>query len=219
MASEKSGNSISRISESPCLSHPAGAERNLRRADVGRLRQNIARRQHRRHMLGFMDRIFADLVALTDGKDLIHARGVVLERQREGENLEHRAQLVDILGHHVSGGVTARQMPGIGIEIRHRDHGEHFAAIDVHHHAAGRLGVEGFARRFRLMRQDVLHPHVDGGRHLTAGMGLNLLFQPQFKTGDTVIVGIGDAQKLRGGALASVIDRRGVIIWRPRSSV
>ena len=55
------------------------------------------------------------------------------------------------------------------------------------------------------MGKDILHPHVDRGRHLAAGMGVNLILQAQFQTGDAVIVGIGDAQKLRRGAGIGII--------------
>ena len=71
------------------------------------MRQDIARRERRRHVFGFMDGVFAELEALADLEDLVQAlHGVVLERQREGEDLEHRTQLVDILRHDVAGGVA-----------------------------------------------------------------------------------------------------------------
>ena len=60
--------------------------------------------------------------------------------------------------------------------------------------------AECLARRFGFRRQDILHPHVDRGGDLTAGMGVHLFLKPHLQARYAVIVGIGDAQQLRCSA-------------------
>jgi hypothetical protein len=115
-------------------------------ADIGGLRQDIARQQGGGHAFGFMDGVLADLVALADVKISSSAHGAIFEAQREAENLEHRAQLVNVLRHALRVESPAAAAL-VGIEIGQRHHAQHFAGVDIHHHAAGGLARKGLARR------------------------------------------------------------------------
>ena len=196
------------MSRNCALAHAARAQRDLRRADVGGLRQDIARRQRGGHVLGFMDGVFADLVALADREDLVQARMVwSSQRQREGEDLEHRTQFVDILGHDVAGGIAvAEAARWLGSKSGSETMASTSPVLHVHHDAAGGAGAEGLARLFDFMRQDILHAHVDGGGDRAAGMRrADLVLQPQLQAGDAVVVGIGDAQHLGGVAAVGIV--------------
>lgn len=105
----------------------------------------------------------------------------------------------------------------VGIEIGRRHHPQHFAAIDVDHDAAGGAGGEGLARGFHFMRQDVLHPHVDGGGDLAAGRGADLFFQTQFQAGKAIVVGIGDTHHLGGHAAVGIVTLAARLELQPGS--
>ena len=104
------------------------------------------------------------LIALADRQASHPGRDrVVLERQREGEDLEHRTQLVDVLRHDVAGGVAAAEIARVGIEIGQRHQRQRFAGIARPSRSRRRRAPElGHARR-RFMLQDVLHAHVERG--------------------------------------------------------
>ena len=80
--------------------------------------------------------------------------------------------------------------------------------LHIHHHAAGRMRAERLAARFGLVRQDVLHAHVDGELHRVAGLAAAQPgIETQLEAGHAfaVAVGIGDAQHLRGGAAVGIV--------------
>ena len=131
----------------------AGAQRDLRRAGIGGLRQDIARGQRGGHMLGFMDGVAADLEALADRKHFVEAGGVVLHRQRESEYLEHRAEFVNVLRHAVAARIAVAELRAWD-RIGQRRHREDFAGVDVHHDAAGRPGAE-FSRAASISCESV----------------------------------------------------------------
>ena len=100
----------------------------------------------------------ADLVALADMEDFIQMHGVVFEGQCE-EDLEHQA-IRDILGHDVAGGVVAGRLRPLGRNPAGRHGGLRRSSSTP---AARRMGTESLTLRSDLVRQDELHPHVDGG--------------------------------------------------------
>ena len=65
------------LAENCALAVRTRAQRDLRGADVGGLRQDIARRERRRHVLGFVDGVAADLEALPIGKTSSRRVGVI----------------------------------------------------------------------------------------------------------------------------------------------
>ncbi|MEI9888463.1 MAG: hypothetical protein WDN08_18570 [Rhizomicrobium sp.] len=177
--------------EERALARGAGAQRDLGGADVGGMGEDLARGVGRRHVLGFVDRVLADPEALADGEDFVQPDGAVVERQREGQDLEHRAELVAVAGHDVLVAVVAGEMAVVGIEVGHRHHGEDLAGVDVHHDAAGLDRAEGVARRLNLGGEDVLHAHVDGGGDRLVGGGAQLDVEAAFETGLALAVRVG----------------------------
>src|SRR3569833_1802207 len=106
-------------------------------------------------MLGFVDGMLAELVDLADREDLVQAaQGVFLQRHGEGENLEHRTQFIDVLGHDVAAGVFLAERALVGFEKKKKKQHQQHTKKDNHHDAAGGGGREGVARRLYLMRQD-----------------------------------------------------------------
>ena len=177
-----------KLCEERLLAFPARTQRDLCRADIRGQRQHIARRQRGGHRFGFVDREFADLVAVADRQSFVETHGVIFQRLGEGEDLENRAKLVNVLRHNIARRVLAVETAGIGIEIGQRNQRHDFPGSHIHHQAARRTRLEHRHARRRLMREDVLHAHIERGLHHGAA-GMQPGIEPQFQTGNAFVVG------------------------------
>ncbi len=90
--------------------------------------------------------------------------------------------------------------------IGQRDHAENFAGIHIQNNAASGAGAEFRAALLDLLRQRILHAHIDGQTHALAGMAVaQALVEAKLKTGNAVAVGIRGADDPARGMPLRVI--------------
>ena len=186
------------------LHFAARAQHDPRRADIRGFGQHIGGRKRGRQFLGIVNDMTADLEPVADGNLFVELDRAIFERHGEGENLEHRSQLIDILRHAVAARIGA--VFAAIFAVRQRDHGENFTRVHIHHDAACGTRTKFLSAFFGLLRQRILHAHVERQFHALARMAV---FEPRieaaFETGDPRAVMIGNADHLHRGAALGII--------------
>jgi len=125
-----------------------------------------------------------------------------VHRHRDGERLEGRSQLVHPKRRAVEARFGGSLAGDIGIETGQRSHRQHFAGVNVHHHARradrrklGHRGIELMLERLLDLARDRQSERLPA----RCRVGQSLVERP-LDSGGAMAVDVGEAQHMRGQA-------------------
>ena len=152
-----------------------------------------------------------------------------VERHRERERLEGRTHLVDAGGQAIDAIGVVRFLRIVRIEVRHRDHRDDLAGVDVGDEARGGLGVKLLFGLEQFVAQRVLDAQVDrqfdrplqaiGGEAGAMQVGEPVAVEPLLHAGDALVVDIDEADQVRdlvAGRIDALVLRRKPMPGMPR---
>ena len=138
----------------------AGGERHPRGADVGRVLEDLGHREPLVLGVVVADPVAADHQLAGGVEPVLEPDLAGVERRRDGQDLEHRAELVDL------GEVAVEVLDPVGlahpvrVEVRQAHHGEQLAGDEVEHHRIGADRAEAPVRVQQLLADDLLDAQI-----------------------------------------------------------
>ena len=129
-----------------------------------------------------------------------HVDRAGIQRHRDREQLEQRAELVGAERDAVEQRVGRRLLVAVGVEIGQADAGQDLAARDVEHDRGGALGGEARARRLELAAHHLLNPEIEGQhqrRLALVGIG-QAVIEAALDAGEPLVLDPDVADQMRG---------------------
>ena len=179
--------------EECALTLAADVDGHLGGADVGGMDDDLGHRQPPVLGVVVVDGEAGDVDRLAGVVTVAEGDGAAVERHGRGQQLEGRTHLVDALGGAVEGGGPLGAATLVGVEIGQRNHGPHFAGLDVEDDAGGTDGPEHVDGGDQLLAQKRLQADVDG-KLQGAAVSAQRAVEMALDAGNSAAVDVGHAE-------------------------
>jgi hypothetical protein len=154
----------------------------------------------------------ADRATRVEGISHLHLAGI--ERHCRGEGLEGRAHLIGARRHPVEPVLFKRLDRIVRIVVGQRRHGEHFAGVNIEHHASRRDCLVAVDCRGQFIAQHMLNPQIQrqphrleilvkrhaNGRKVTEPLPVDIFLH----AGDALVVDVDVTDDMRRGGTAGI---------------